>query len=98
MKERKRTSHKKAPVIGEVPLPPGKGAAKRRVRAKDRPSSGPTGHLLPKGEATRAILFQVTLWQPHAAGSELFHGCCSCDWRSSRSRNVVKMTGVTMST
>src|SRR5262245_45708493 len=33
-----------------VPLPLGEGAAKRRVRAKDRPSSGPSGHLLPEGE------------------------------------------------
>ena len=28
----------------------GEGAAKRRVRAKDRPSSGPSGHLLREGE------------------------------------------------
>jgi Rieske Fe-S protein len=31
------------------PLPPGEGAAKRRVRA-GAPSSGPSGHLLPEGE------------------------------------------------
>ena len=34
----------------EIPLPLGEGAAKRRVRVKDRPSSGPSGHLLPEGE------------------------------------------------
>src|SRR5215471_11968490 len=38
------------PGFAEVPLPLGEGAAKRRVRARDPPSSGPSGHLLPKGE------------------------------------------------
>jgi len=38
------------PIFREVPLPLGEGAAKRRVRAKDGPSSGPSGHLLPVGE------------------------------------------------
>src|SRR5215831_11228045 len=39
----------------EVPLPLGEGAAKRRVRAKDRPSSGPSGHLLPVGEGLAVL-------------------------------------------
>src|SRR3989449_4369668 len=44
------------PVFREFPLPPGEGGAKRRVRARMPkhwaflPSSGPSGHLLPKGE------------------------------------------------
>src|SRR5213083_1066885 len=32
------------------PAPLGEGGAKRRVRAGNAPSSGPSGHLLPKGE------------------------------------------------
>ena len=38
---------------GNVPLPLGplgEGGAKRRVRAENAPSSGPSGHLLPEGE------------------------------------------------
>ena len=35
---------------GNVPLPLGEGGAKRRVRAGNAPSSGPSGHLLPEGE------------------------------------------------
>src|SRR6266699_1966561 len=31
-------------------LPLGEGGAKRRVRAGNAPSSGPSGHLLPEGE------------------------------------------------
>ncbi len=38
-----------APEAG-VPLPLGEGGAKRRVRAGNAPSSGPSGHLLPEGE------------------------------------------------
>src|SRR6266516_6981941 len=36
--------------FGHVPLPLGEGGAKRRVRAGNAPSSGPSGHLLPEGE------------------------------------------------
>src|SRR6266487_5161453 len=36
--------------FGDVPLPLGEGGAKRRVRAGNAPSSGPSGHLLPEGE------------------------------------------------
>src|SRR5207244_3506270 len=32
------------------PSPSGRGCAKRRVRAGNAPSSGPSGHLLPEGE------------------------------------------------
>ena len=50
------TSTKDPCFGGESPLPPGEGGAKRRVRAEREklssclPSSGPSGHLLPKGE------------------------------------------------
>src|SRR5947209_4577933 len=36
--------------FGDVPLRLGEGGAKRRVRAGNAPSSGPSGHLLPEGE------------------------------------------------
>ena len=37
--------------VPEMSLSPlGEGGAKRRVRAGNAPSSGPSGHLLPKGE------------------------------------------------
>src|SRR5262249_35733373 len=45
-----KRSQKWKTVFREVPLPLGEGAAKRRGRAKNRPPSGPSGHLLPKGE------------------------------------------------
>src|SRR5436190_12049853 len=46
---------------GCVPLPSGEGGAERRVRVrecvKSWPSSGPPGHLLPKGEGHALRLF-----------------------------------------
>src|SRR2546428_12871206 len=36
--------------FGNVPLPLGECGAKRRVRAGNASSSGPSGHLLPEGE------------------------------------------------
>src|SRR2546422_8118246 len=55
------------PVFREFPLPPGEGGAKRRVRARMPkhwaflPSSGPAGHLLPKGEGLARGFLQL-IW------------------------------------
>src|SRR5437867_9685799 len=47
---------------GHVPLPLEEGGAKRRVRAGNAPSSGPSGHLLPEGEGHEPP-FRLT-WTP----------------------------------
>jgi len=56
------------PVFREVPLPLGEGAAKRRVRAKDQPSSGPSGHLLPVGEGLAQLQFIFVRYLESEAG------------------------------
>src|SRR3989442_14772741 len=54
----------RSPVFREFPLPPGEGAAKRRVRARMPkywaflPSSGASRHLLPEGEGLARSFFR----------------------------------------
>src|SRR5947209_18006694 len=52
--------------FGDVPLPLGEGGAKRRVRAGNTPSSGPSGHLLPEGEGHEhpfRLIWTLLLWE-----------------------------------
>src|SRR5919198_1299589 len=68
------------------PLPAGEGGAKRRVRV-GRPSSGPSGHLLPKGEGLAEHKSPLTPQIPLQDGEQYrFHfdmskciGCKCCE-------------------
>src|SRR5215472_17124844 len=47
-------------AMREVPLSPGEGAAKRRVRAKDGPSSGPSGPPSATGSNLDIVSREIT--------------------------------------
>src|SRR6266508_3935762 len=71
--------------FGGVPLPPGEGGAKRRVRGvkprERRPSSGASRHLLPEGEGLdlpfRLIWTVMVIDRPYSQ-SIVIRGEMSC--------------------